>query len=56
MHNTLVVDLLKDESLLLNNMSKYHRRNIKKTSKLNNLKVEIINYRYSKKIIDKKFW
>ena len=54
-HNTLVLDLLKDESLLINNMSKYHRRNIKKTSKLNNLKVEIIDYQYSKKIIGNKF-
>ena len=39
-HNTLILDLTEDENQLILNMSKYHRKNINKTSKIKNLKFE----------------
>tara|TARA_Y100000389_G_scaffold204052_1_gene254706 strand:- start:1080 stop:2096 length:1017 start_codon:yes stop_codon:yes gene_type:complete len=42
-HNTLIIDLEKDENELLSNMSKYHRRNIIRASKIKNLKLVILD-------------
>ena len=54
-HNTLILDLSENEDQLLSNMSKYHRKNINKTSKIKNLEFRIINYETKKNIIEKKF-
>ena len=43
-HNTLILDLRDNESQLLLKMSKYHRKNINKTSKIENLKFNVLNY------------
>ena len=42
-HNTLILDLSENENQLMLNMSKYHRKNINKTSKIKNLKFEVLN-------------
>jgi hypothetical protein len=54
-HNTLIVDLKKKEEELLSDMSKYHRRNINKTSKIKNLEFKILNYKNPKNLIIEKF-
>lgn len=54
-HNTLILDLSYSEDKLLLNMSKYHRKNINKTSKIKNLKFKIINYETAKNTIKAKF-
>jgi hypothetical protein len=54
-HNTLILDLSEEEDQLLSNMSKYHRKNINKTSKIKNLKFEILNYKEKKDKIKEKF-
>ena len=54
-HNTLILDLDESEDKLLLNMSKYHRKNINRTSKIKNLNFKIINYETPKNIIKKKF-
>ena len=42
-HNTLILDLTEEEDQLILDMSKYHRKNINKTSKIKNLKFEVLN-------------
>ena len=54
-HNTLILDLYKEENQLLSNMSKYHLRNIRRTSKIKDLKFNILNSKKSKDIIKDKF-
>jgi hypothetical protein len=54
-NNTFIADLNLDEDQLKSNMSKYHRKNINKTSKIENLKFKIINYKNKKKEIHEKF-
>ena len=54
-HNTLIVDLNKDENILISEMSKYHLRNIKRTSRIENLKFNILNNSSSSVIVKKKF-
>ena len=54
-HNLLIIDLKKEENQLLKDMSKYHRRNIIKTSKIKNLKFEVLNFKNSPEKIKKRF-
>ena len=54
-HNTLILDLNEEEDQLLSNMSKYHRKNINKTSKIKNLKFQVLNYKKTKNNIKEKF-
>lgn len=54
-HNTLILDLNKNEDELFMNMSKYHRKNINKTSKIKHLNFNILNSNYKKQLIIKKF-
>ena len=54
-HNTLILDLKEEENHLILNMSKYHRKNINKTSKIKNIKFEALNKKKSKKSIVEKF-
>lgn len=55
-HNLLVVDLKKEENQLLKNMSKYHRKNINKTSKIKDLRFKVLNHKNSTNEIEKKFY
>lgn len=54
-HNTLILDLTEEEDQLILNMSKYHRKNINKTSKIKNLKFEVLNKKKSRNSIIEKF-
>ena len=54
-HNNLILDLKKKEDQLFLNMSKYHRKNIKKTSNIKNLQFKILNYKNTKNKIQEKF-
>ena len=53
-HNTLIIDLEKNQDLLLSSMSKYHRRNILRAEKIKNLKFNCVNFR-KKEEVKKKF-
>ena len=53
-HNTLILDLGKNEDLLLSNMSKYHRRNILRASKIKKLEFNVVNFK-KKDEVKKKF-
>lgn len=54
-HNTLILDLYKEESQLLSDMSKYHLRNIRRTSKIKGLKFNILNSTKKREVINDKF-
>ena len=54
-HNTLIVNLNENEEQLLLKMSKYHRKNISKTSKIKNLEFKILNYKKPNNEIKMKF-
>ena len=53
--NTLILDLNLEEDQLMLNMSKYHRKNINKTSKIENLEFKVLNYKKTTNEINKKF-
>jgi len=54
-HNTLIQDLKIKTEDMLKNMSKYHRKNINRTSKMEELKFEVISSHSKKELIRKKF-
>ena len=54
-HNTLILNLSEKEDQLFSNMSKYHRKNINRTSKIKNLKFNILNYKKTKSKVKEKF-
>jgi len=54
-HNTLIINLSEKEDQLLLNMSKYHRKNINKTSKIKKLSFKVLNFKNKKIEIEKRF-
>jgi hypothetical protein len=54
-HNTLIADLSENENQLMLNMSKYHRKNINKTSKIKNLKFKVLSQKTNTTHIIEKF-
>jgi len=53
-HNTIIIDLQEKEDDIWNNFSKYHKRNIKKTSE-KKLKFQVIDAKSDKKTIISRF-
>ena len=51
--NTLIIDLMLDEDVLLQNVSKYHRKHIHKGGKFG-LKVKVFNNKYNPNQLDEK--
>ena len=47
----MILDLKEEENHLILNMSKYHRKNINKTSKIKNIKFEALNKKKVRKVL-----